>query len=63
MGKLIQQEKENLLKSVIQYGSNLVVLDEDGESTPESKLAMIEWFDQNELTEELTRIAQSGVMT
>ena len=63
VGKLIQQEKENLLKSVIQYGSNLVVLDEDGESTPESKLAMIEWFDQNELTEELTRIAQSGVMT
>lgn len=63
VGKLIQQEKENLLNSVLQYGSNLVILDEDGKSTPESELAMIEWFDQNELTEELTRIAQSGVMT
>ena len=60
--KLIEDEEKNLLQAVLQYGANLIDLNEDGQPTAESYAEAKKWFDQNGLTERLTRIAQSGVM-
>ncbi len=54
--KLIDAEKNELLKAVLQYAGDLVEFDEDGSATPESRAEVTNFLEANELTENLPRI-------
>tara|TARA_R110000824_G_scaffold354291_2_gene541398 strand:+ start:150 stop:887 length:738 start_codon:yes stop_codon:yes gene_type:complete len=60
--KLIDAEKDELLKAVLQYAADLVNLDEDGNATPESHAEVTQWLDKNDLTESLQRIMAAEVV-
>ena len=60
--KLIDAEKDNLLKAVLQHGVNLLSFDENGNATPESHAESLEWLEINELTESLQRIMAAEVV-
>jgi len=62
VGKLIDEEQDQLLKAVVQYAADLVNLDEDGNATPESQAEVTEWLDKNELTESLQRLMAAEVV-
>jgi hypothetical protein len=74
VGKLIDEEQDQLLKAVVQYAADLVNLDEDGNATPESRIELAEWLEKNddknedkneatiELKKGLGRIIESGVV-
>ena len=60
VGKLIDAEQDRLLKAVMQYATDLTVLDENGDITPESRAESLAWLDDNGLKDRLQKVFANG---
>ena len=57
---LIDAEQDRLLKAVMQYATDLTVLDENGDITPESRAESLAWLDDNGLKDRLQKVFANG---
>ena len=60
VSKLIDAEQDRLLKAVMQYATDLTVLDENGDITPESRAESLAWLDDNGLKDRLQKVFANG---
>ena len=57
---LIDAEQDRLLKAVMQYATDLTVLDENGDITPESRAESLSWLEDNGLKDRLQKVFANG---